>query len=235
MNGKKIAIIVSVAAAVTAGAGAGTYAYVQSNKNDDRQVVRTAEVTTEKVTTEKATKATTKATTEKATTEKAKKEKSTKAATTEAQKMAEATTTEYVAPTEMPTEAQTEAPYVPETEAPTERATEAPTERTTQAPTTEKATEAATKHVHSWEIYDQETEDHRFGNTCGADITGIETDKHIKASGTTKVNLGTKDDPDWAVVYNCSGATHDADVVVSTTWICYDCGKTVTTNGEDMP
>ena len=98
-----------------------------------------------------------------------------------------------------------------------------------------KRTAKATWHIHIWEVWGQETEDHRFCNTCGADITGIETDKHIKASGTTKVNLGTKDDPDWAVVYNCSGATHDADVVVSTTWICYGCGKKVTTKGESKP
>jgi|GEM_PF-5439353 hypothetical protein len=106
---------------------------------------------------------------------------------------------------------------------------------TTQVPTTEKATEAATKHVHNWLVSDQTYGERVVCNTCGADITGIKTRTHVEASGTTKVNLGTKDDPDWAVVYNCSGATHTETYVTSTTWICSGCDKVVTTNGEDMP
>lgn len=234
MNGKKIAIIVSVAAVVTAGAGAGTYAYIES-KNGDGQVVRTAEVTTkattEKATTEKATKATTKATTEKATTEKAKKEKSTKAATTEAQKMEEATTTEYAAPTEMPTEAQTESPYVPGTEAPTERATEAPTERATEAPKpTPTTTEAATEHVHNWVVECNITETHNICGSCGADLTalGLTMKEHQKQMGTSWVDVGfTKADgsPDLVEMYNCDGHSSGQDVVVGKRYYCSGCGE----------
>lgn len=90
---------------------------------------------------------------------------------------------------------------------------------------------AATQHVHDWEVWDQETEVHSFCNTCGADITGISTKEHCEASGTHWTKFG-----DMLIeVTNCAGASHGGDVVVSTTWVCYDCGKKVTTNGESRP
>ena len=131
-----------------------------------------------------------------------------------------------------------EAPYIPDTEAPTAAPTEAPTERrteapatTTEAPTTTEA--ATTQHVHDWEVLSQETEDHVYCNTCGADITasGMSVSDHCRASGTHKIMVG--DTP--FEVYNCEGGSHDEPVVVSTTWECLDCGKTVTTSGESRP
>ena len=92
---------------------------------------------------------------------------------------------------------------------------------------------AATQHVHDWEVLSQKTEDHVYCNTCGADITasGMSVSDHCRASGTHKIMVG--DTP--FEVYNCEGGSHDEPVVVSTTWECLDCGKTVTTNGETRP
>jgi hypothetical protein len=105
---------------------------------------------------------------------------------------------------------------------------------TTQAPTTEKPTEAATKHTHNWLVSDQTYGERRICNICGADITGISAKQHI-ADTAVKTNIGTKDDPVWADVSKCNGSTHTETYVTSTTWICSGCDKVVKTNGEDMP
>ena len=243
MDKKKITIIVSVTvAAIVAIVLAFTLTSCTKGKND--KVAMTTKATTEattkkavrataKATTEKATKTTEKKTTEKKTTGKATAGKTTKATT--ATTTTESTTTEQQT-WEDTTQVPTEAPYTPDTEAPTAAPTEAPTERRTEAPATTTAapttTEAATtQHVHDWEVLSQETEDHDYCNTCGADITGISTKEHCKASGTHMTTMG-----DTTIeVYNCSGASHTEPVVVSTTWECLDCGETVTTSGESRP
>lgn len=231
MDKKKITIIVSVTvAAIVAIVLAFTLTCCTKGKDD--KVAMTTKATTE-VTTKKAAKATTKATTEKKTTEKKTTEKVTAGKTTKATTTAESTTTEQQT-WEDTTQAPTEAPYTPDTEAPTtaptERITEAPA-TTTAAPTTTEV--ATTQHVHDWEVLSQETEDHVYCNTCGADITasGMSVSDHCRASGTHKIMVG--DTP--FEVYNCEGGSHDEPVVVSTTWECLDCGKTVTTSGESRP
>lgn len=240
MDKKKNTIIVSVTVAAIV-AIVLAFTLTSCTKGKDDKVSMTTKATTE-VTTKKAAKATTKATTEKATkttekktTEKKTTEKVTAGKTTKATTTAESTTTEQQT-WETTTQAPTEAPYIPDTEAPTAAPTEAPTERRTEAPaiTTEAltTTEAATtQHVHDWEVLSQETEDHDYCNTCGADITGISTKEHCKASGTHMTTMGNT----TIEVYNCSGASHTESVVVSTTWECLDCGKTVTTSGESRP
>lgn len=238
MDKKKITIIVSVTvAAIVAIVLAFTLTSCTKGKND--KVAMTTKTTTE-ATTKKAAKATTKATTEKATkttekktTEKKTTEKVTAGKTTKATTTAENTTTEQQT-WETTTHAPTEAPYIPDTEAPTAAPTERRTETpatTTAAPTTTEA--ATTQHVHDWEVLSQETEDHVYCNTCGADITasGMSVSDHCRASGTHKIMVG--DTP--FEVYNCEGGSHDEPVVVSTTWECLDCGKTVTTSGESRP
>lgn len=239
MDKKKITIIVSVTVAAIA-AIVLAFTLTSCTKGKDDKVAMTTKATTEattkkaaktttKATTEKATKTTEKKTTEKKTTEKVTAGKTTKATT--AATTAESTTTEQQT-WETTTQAPTEAPYIPVTEAPTE----APTERRTEAPATTTAapttTEAATtQHVHDWEVLSQKTEDHDYCNTCGADITGISTKEHCKASGTHMTTMGNT----TIEVYNCSGASHTEPVVVSTTWECLDCGETVTTSGESRP
>ena len=240
MDKKKNTIIVSVTVAAIV-AIVLAFTLTSCTKGKDDKVSMTTKATTE-VTTKKAAKATTKATTEKATkttekktTEKKTTEKVTAGKTTKTTTTAESTTTEQQT-WETTTHAPTEAPYIPDTEAPTAATTEAPTERRTETPATTTAapttTEAATtQHVHDWEVLSQKTEDHDYCNTCGADITGISTKEHCKASGTHKIMVG--DTP--FEVYNCEGGSHTEPVVVSTTWECLDCGETVTTSGESRP
>lgn len=238
MDKKKITIIVSVTVAAIV-AIVLAFTLTSCTKGKDDKVAMTTKATTE-VATKKAAKATTKATTEKATkttekktTEKKTTEKVTAGKTTKATTTAESTTTEQQT-WEDTTQAPTEAPYTPDTEAPTtaptERITEAPA-TTTAAPTTTEV--ATTQHVHDWEVLSQKTEDHVYCNTCGADITasGMSVSDHCRASGTHKIMVG--DTP--FEVYNCEGGSHDEPVVVSTTWECLDCGKTVTTSGESRP
>lgn len=238
MDKKKITIIVSVTVAAIV-AIVLAFTLTSCTKGKDDKVAMTTKATTEAIT-KKAAKATTKATTEKATkttekktTEKKTTEKVTAGKTTKATTTAENTTTEQQT-WETTTHAPTEAPYIPDTEAPTAAPTERRTETpatTTAAPTTTEA--ATTQHVHDWEVLSQETEDHVYCNTCGADITasGMSVSDHCRASGTHKIMVG--DTP--FEVYNCEGGSHDEPVVVSTTWECLDCGKTVTTSGESRP
>ena len=51
-----------------------------------------------------------------------------------------------------------------------------------------------------------QTETRLICDTCGADITDIGEEEHDKASGTTKVNAGTDENPRWVEVTKCTGS-----------------------------